>query len=509
MSTSTTELQDSGLLASLLTDDVFHPAEPQSLEETGISPILIEMLICKYVMQIGSTSGRDIAQRLCLPFGILEDMLLALRSRQVLVHQGQAQLNDYCYALTEQGLSRARAAMQACSYVGPVPVPLDDYVMSVEAQTIRAEAARREQLAAAFRGISVEPELFDLLGPAVNSGAGMFLYGAPGNGKTTIAKRITHCFGQHVWIPRTLCEDGQFIKLYDAACHEAVEGSDDSLFKSGQVDHRWIKIRRPTVVVGGELTMDNLEIRHDPKSNVSEASLQLKSNCGCLLVDDFGRQRIDADELLNRWIVPLESQIDYLTLSTGKKIQVPFEQLIIFSTNLEPLDLADEAFLRRIPYKIEVKDPSLAEFSRLFEAACQSFGCRFFPEAVHYLIQTHYVPCHRPLRRCHARDLLAQIKNYCTYNGRPMELRPDYLDRVVKSYFTAIPDPAERAKPKVVTQSSSAGPVASPAPVATSAPAPPRALGLPQSTPRQTTSALRASQPSATASTPPRRSQPS
>jgi predicted ATPase with chaperone activity len=438
MTTTQAEIREPGLLASLLAEDIFQPAEPQSLEQTGISPVLIETLVCKYLLQVGSTSGRDIAQHLCLPFGILEDMLLALRSRQVLVHQGQAALNDYCYALTEQGMARARAAMQACAYVGAVPVPLEEYTMSVEAQTIRAEPARREQLIAAFRGISIETELLDLLGPAVNSGAGLFLYGAPGNGKTTLAKLITNCFGQHIWIPRTTIEDGQFIKLYDAACHEAVEESEGSIIKTAHADARWVKIRRPTVVVGGELTMDNLEIRHDARTNVSEASIQLKSNCGCLLIDDFGRQRIDPAELLNRWIVPLESRHDYLTLATGKKIQVPFEQLIIFSTNLEPLDLADEAFLRRIPYKIEVKDPSPTEFARLFEAACHSFGCQFFPQAVHYLIETHYTPFGRPLRRCHPRDLLSQVKNYCQYYGRPMELRPDYLDRVVRSYFTAV-----------------------------------------------------------------------
>lgn len=438
MSTLQSDIRDPGLLASLLADDVFQPAEPQSLEQTGISVVVIETLILKYLLQVGSTSGRDIAQNLCLPFGILEDVLLALRSRQVLVHQGQAAVGDYCYALTEQGVARARSAMQACSYVGPVPVPLDEYVMSVEAQTIRAEPARREQLLAAFRGISIESELLDQLGPAVNSGAGMFLYGAPGNGKTTLAKRITNCFGQHIWIPRTITEDGQFIKLYDAACHEAVEETEGSIIKTAHVDNRWVKIRRPTVVVGGELTMDNLEIRHDARSNVSEASIQLKSNCGCLLIDDFGRQRIDPTDLLNRWIVPLECRHDFLTLATGKKIQVPFEQLIIFSTNLEPMDLADEAFLRRIPYKIEVKNPSVTEFARLFEAACRTCGCKFFPEAVHYLIETHYSPCGRPLRRCHPRDLLAQIKNYCLYYGRPMELRPDYLDRVVRSYFTAL-----------------------------------------------------------------------
>jgi hypothetical protein len=438
MPTSHVETAQAGLLASLLPDDVFHPPEAQSLDETGISPIIIESLICKYLLQVGSTSGRDIAQKLCLPFGILEDMLLALRSRQVLVHQGQAALNDYCYALTEQGAARGRAAMQACGYVGPVPVPLDDYLNSVEAQTIRAEAAGRDQLTAAFRGISVEPDMLDLLGPAVNSGAGLFLYGAPGNGKTSIARRIVDCFAQYIWIPRTLIEDGQYIKLFDAACHQAASENEESIIKGGGVDRRWVRIRRPTVIVGGELTMDSLEIRHDPKTNISEAPIQLKSNCGCLLVDDFGRQRIDPTELLNRWIVPLECRLDYLTLATGKKIQVPFEQLIIFSTNLEPHDLADEAFLRRIPYKIEVKDPSPTEFGKLFEAACQSFGCRFFPEAVHYLIQTHYAPHRRPLRRCHARDLLSQIKNYCAYYGRPMELRPDYIDRVVKSYFTAV-----------------------------------------------------------------------
>lgn len=438
MATVHAEIREPGLLASLFSDEVFQPREPQSLDETGVSPIVIETLISKYLLQIGSASGRDIAKRLCLPFGILEDMLLALRSRQVLVHQGQAALNDYSYALTEQGVSRARAAMQACSYVGPVPVPLDDYVMSVEAQTIRAEAARREQLTGAFRGISIEPDLLDSLGPAVNSGAAMFLYGPAGNGKTTLAKRITKCFGQHIWIPRTITEDGQFIKLYDAACHEAVESSEESIIKTAQADSRWAKIRRPTVVVGGELTMDNLEIRHDSRTNVSEASIQLKSNCGCLLIDDFGRQRIDPSELLNRWIVPLESRHDFLTLATGKKIQVPFEQLVIFSTNLEPHDLADEAFLRRIPYKIEIKNPSISEYARLFEAECRSFGCRFFPEAVHYLVETHYVPFGRSLRRCHPRDLLSQIKNYCVYYGRPMELRPDYLDRVVKSYFTTV-----------------------------------------------------------------------
>ena len=438
MTIDSTTLNSTGMLASLLNDDAYHPAEPKSLEETGVSPVMIEVLVMKYLLQVGSNSGRDVAKRLCLPFPILEDLLLALRSRQILEHKGQGQLGDYYYGLTSQGVERARTAMRACAYVGPVPVPLDDYILSVDAQTIRAESAKRGQLEEAFSDISVEQEMLDLLGPAINSGAGLFLYGAPGNGKTTIAKRITKCFGQPVWVPRTIVEDGQFIKFYDASFHEAVDCGETSILRTASHDTRWIKITRPTVVVGGELTMDSLEIRHDPNTNVSEASLQMKSNCGCLLIDDFGRQRVEPTELLNRWIIPLENRHDFQTLATGKKIQVPFDQLIIFSTNLEPNDLADEAFLRRIPYKIEIGDPSVEEFRKLFEIFCRTIGCSYQLEAVDYLVQTHYKPHGRPLRRCQPRDLLTQIRNYCAYNDTPVQLQPDLIDRVVKSYFTAV-----------------------------------------------------------------------
>jgi predicted ATPase with chaperone activity len=432
------ELGEGALLESLLGGDSYHPAEPQTLEETGLSPVVIETLMIKYLLQVGSAAGREIAAKICLPFRILEDVLLALRSRQFVQHKGQAALSDYYYALTDLGADRARAAAKGNAYVGPAPVPLDDYITSVEAQTIRAEVVRRRELEAAFADVQIDAATMDLLGPAVNSGAGLFLYGAPGNGKTTIAKRITRCFGQHLWIPQTIVEDGMMIKLFDASFHEQLRTSESSLIKSAGHDARWIKIRRPTVVVGGELTMDALEIRHDPVTNVSEASLQMKSNCGCLLIDDFGRQRIEPTELLNRWIVPLESRIDYLTLATGKKIQVPFEQLIIFSTNLEPSDLADDAFLRRIPYKIEIADPSIEEFRKLFESMCASQGCAFQPQAVDYLVQTHYRPHNRPLRRCQPRDLIQSMANYCAFNGTPLQLSPQLLDRVVKSYFTVV-----------------------------------------------------------------------
>ena len=427
-----------GLLATILSEESYRPVEPETIADTGLPVSLVESLILKRLMVVGTTSGRKLAEYICLPFRILEPIYQNLRARQMIVHRSTAPLNDYNYALTENGSERARDAMDTCSYVGPAPVPLIDYLLATEAQSIRAESPKREDLREAFEEITVDEELFESLGPAINSGAGLFLYGEPGNGKSTLAKRITSCFGQDIWLPHVLIEDGQLIKLYDAAFHQKSTSEESTLLKSAAYDRRWIKVRRPTVIVGGELTMDGLEIRYDPHSNVSEAPLQMKSNCGCLLIDDFGRQRIDPAELLNRWIVPLESRFDFLTLSTGKKIQVPFEQLIIFSTNLDPEDLVDEAFLRRIPYKIEIGDPDQDEFHELFEIYADQLGCEYRPDVVDVLMERHYERVGRAMRRCHPRDLLTQVRNYCVYNDLPLEMHDEYFDRVVKSYFSVV-----------------------------------------------------------------------
>jgi hypothetical protein len=439
------------LVSALGLDDTFHPAEPRSLKDTGLSDALIEDIILKYLSGVGSDSGRSIADSLCLPLAILEDRFAALRNRQEVSPTGSAMMGDHIYRLTEQGRDRAHRAMRECAYVGPAPVPLQDYVNSVHAQSIRSERPRKRQLETAFGDIHVEPEMIDRLGPAISAGKGMFIYGPPGNGKTTIAQRITRCFGQSVLIPHAIVEDGRIIKMFDAACHQPIRSAAESLLRTAEFDRRWIRIQRPTVVVGGELTMDNLELKHDTVSNVSEASLQLKSNCGCLLIDDFGRQRINPTELLNRWIVPLENRVDYLTMSNGKKIEVPFEQLIIFSTNLEPHDLADDAFLRRIPFKIEIGAPSREEFHLLFQifAKKQSLECP--PPMVDYLIEKHYAACSRPLRRCHARDLLDQIIHYCEFHELEQSVCETYLDYAVQNYFTAMegertPDPAPTAE---------------------------------------------------------------
>ncbi len=277
------------------------------------------------------------------------------------------------------------------------------------------------------------------LGPAINSGRGLFLFGAPGNGKTSIAERVTAAFGQSIWIPRSIGVDGEIMRLFDPMNHEELASEkSDGLLDSTGIDRRWVCIRRPTIVVGGELTMDNLEVTQNRSTGTSEAPVQLKSNCGTLVIDDFGRQSMSTDELLNRWIVPLEKRYDFLNMANGKKIQVPFDQLIIFSTNLEPRDLVDDAFLRRIPYKIEVIDPSESEFRELFQLMCGSLGMDYREEVIDYLIESHYRPMERPFRCCQPRDLLLQVRNRCRYERRDPELTCDAIDFAVENYFAVM-----------------------------------------------------------------------
>jgi predicted ATPase with chaperone activity len=281
--------------------------------------------------------------------------------------------------------------------------------------------------------------MFEVLGPAINSGRGLFLYGFPGNGKTSIAERITRCFGTSIWIPRVISIEGHILKLYDPANHEAMRARKGGLLRMDEQDDRWIEIKRPTIIAGGELTMDNLEINYNPDTKISEAPLQMKSNNGTFLIDDFGRQRMQPIELLNRWIIPLEKRYDFLTLANGKKIRVPFDQLILFSTNLEPKQLVDEAFLRRIPYKINASDPTERMFRQMFEIFAPKLG---FPdanrEAIDYLIERHYRRVNRPFRCCQPRDLLLQVRNYCVYNDLPLELKTAYFDFAAGNYFTVM-----------------------------------------------------------------------
>lgn len=435
--TADTQTFEPSLIGGLLSNDTFWPSQPQNVRETGLSESFIEALLLKTVLLAGTISGRNLSEKSGLTFRVVEPMLDMLRTRKLLSHVRPAAFNDYYYSLTEAGQSRSQSHMKQCSYVGPAPVPLSDYVLSVEAQAAGLEPIDRNQLREALAGISYQDGLLDALGPAVNSNTGMFLFGPPGNGKTTVARCLTHCLGQEIWIPHAILDDGNLIKLQDDAFHRPapVPEASGNILKTQEWDRRWLRIGRPTVIVGGELVMDNLEVRHDPRSNICEAPLQMKSNCGCLLIDDFGRQRIAPEDLLNRWIVPLENNCDYLTLPTGKKIQIPFEQLIIFSTNLDPSELVDEAFLRRVPYKIFVDDPTPREYRQLVHEVAKKLGFDDTPQAAEHLLK-YYESNGRPLRRCHPRDLLTQVVNFCKYRKLPLAIRPEYLDQACRSYFS-------------------------------------------------------------------------
>jgi len=419
-------------------ETVFLPKVPESFDQAGLTDEMVDALIFKYLLGMGSASGAQIASMLALPRPLVIGRLNDLKSQQLLVYKGSSALGDFTYVMTETGRERAGLCLAECMYVGAAPVSYRDYCVSVEAQSIDHERPGFEELRGAFSDLLINDETFATLGPAINSVRGMFLYGSPGNGKTSIAERITKCFGQEIYIPYAIHVNGFIIRLFDAEIHEQIETSDDSLFKSDQVDGRWVRIKRPTMVVGGELTMDDLEIQYNSYTRISEASMQLKSNCGTLVIDDFGRQRMNPFELLNRWIMPLEQRYDFLTLANGQKIQVPFAQLLIFATNLEPRDLVDEAFLRRIPYKINIDDPDEAEFRDLFRMMCEKLGFEYRQEVVDYLIEEHYTKADRPFRRCQPRDFLMLIKSRCQYQDQASALTTESIDFAVNCYFTVM-----------------------------------------------------------------------
>ena len=417
----------------------FAPVEPASFHDAELSDSEVEALILKFLLARGDATGRDIAGQVKLPFVLVDELLREMKDSQLIVHRGSAPMNDFQYQLSDLGRERGRCYSQHCTYFGAAPVSLEDYVASVQAQSLTNQHPTVESLHRAFEGLLLSELMLDRLGPAVNSGRGLFLFGPPGNGKTSIAERITAAFGDTIWIPRAIGVDGEIVRLYDPVNHKSEPlPSDSGLLDSQKIDKRWIRIRRPTLVAGGELTMSQLEVTVNMSTGISEAPLQLKSNCGTLVIDDFGRQQMRTDELLNRWIVPLETRYDYLSLPNGKKIKVPFDQLVVFSTNLEPRELVDEAFLRRIPYKIEVVDPSEDEFRRLFALMGESLGVAYRQQAVDYAIVKHFREVDRPLRFCHPRDLLLQIRNYCRYHDLPVEMTNDNFDRAVENYFVVM-----------------------------------------------------------------------
>ena len=420
------------------TAEVLAPEQPRTLADSGLAADSLSSLLVK-TLHSGEASGMDLADRLRLPYGILEPLLDHLRVELLIQVKSAGGMGTagYRYTLTDAGRDRALRYFEACGYVGPAPVPLDQYASYMRELRMQTRDVYRERVAKAFSHLIVEPEMLDQLGPAIASGRAMFLYGPPGNGKSVMGEGIGNVLGGDIYIPYAIDIDGQVVTLYDPVAHEARGGAHEgSIIRSDtDVDGRWARVGRPVITVGGELTLEMLDLRYKELSAFYESPVHLKANGGVLVVDDFGRQRVPARDLLNRWIVPLESRIDYLNLVSGRKFQVPFDVMVVFATNLEPRSLADEAFLRRIPYKILARNPSLDQFAKIFEMNCKRHGLIFDPAIVHHLNEKYYIGRKLEMRACHPRDLTDQVVNLCRYHRRPTEITTDILDAVCQSYF--------------------------------------------------------------------------
>jgi hypothetical protein len=414
------------------------PALPRTIQDTGLAVEQIEQLLVKTLFT-GEATGHVVADQMCLGYAMLEPLIERLRAERQIEVRGTTGSGTaaFRYALTDLGRDRAQQYLEINHYIGPAPVPLAVYASYMRALQQARGYIDRERLRKGFSHLIIADEVLEQLGPAVNAGKSVFLYGSPGNGKTVIGEGMGRALGGDMYIPHALDLDGQVITMFDPINHEPLETEAEqvSIITSAPRDRRWVRIRRPVVITGGELTLDMLDLNFNPLSKFYEAPVQLKANGGVFLVDDFGRQRVRPQELLNRWIVPLESRVDYLTLHTGKKFQIPFDVLIVFATNLKPQALADEAFLRRIPYKIAITDPTLEQFTRIFELNCQRRQLPFHQVMVAYLQRRHYKPAQRPFRGCHPRDLLDQVTALCRYRGMSPVITRELLDRACAAYF--------------------------------------------------------------------------
>ena len=423
----------------------YAPQVPHTLNDAGLSASFMFDLLLRTLYQSGRLAGGDLAGAVKLPYSVIGPILPAMRKQgliDIVGQHGGAGDAGYEYELKPpKGTAALEDALRKTTYVGPAPVPFDDYLEAVSAQTIRNFVVTRRNIEHAFNDLVMTPDLLNEIGPAINSASSVFLFGYPGNGKTSIAERVTRLMGDSIFVPHAVEINDQIIKVYDPVVHTALEAAKapeeaGSIVRQGlEFDERYVRVRRPTIIVGGELTLPMLDLKYNPTGKLYEAPLQMKANGGIFMIDDFGRQQVRAVELLNRWIIPLEKRFDYLTTITGTKVEVPFDVLLIFSTNLDPNQIADEAFLRRIKFKIEVRSPTEIQWREIWELVCQDRGVEFDTKGVDYLLEKWYLPFGRPYRMCQPRDLLNQMISIAKYNMERVTFSPDLIDAACNTYF--------------------------------------------------------------------------
>jgi predicted ATPase with chaperone activity len=418
-----------------------HPPAPTTLEEAGLSLDIVIQLVLKTLHFTGELPGSELAHRLGLRFSVIEPALTLIKSQHQVEVAGGAMIGgpSYRYRITDAGRTRAQLFLENNHYVGAAPVPLAQYRRYMAEYKLRAPStATRDRVRQAFAHLVISDRVMDQLGPAINAGHSMFVYGPPGNGKTVISQAIQKLLDGDIHIPHALEIEGAIVRLFDPVTHEELpdeQGEGLGLDKGTAGDRRWVRCRRPMVMVGGELTLESLELSYNPVSGFYKAPVQATANGGVLVIDDFGRQRVAARDLLNRWIVPLESRVDFLTLNSGQKFELPFMTLVAFATNIRPQELVDEAFLRRIHYKVLCESPNHDDYIVIFRNYCRTKNVAFDRPLVEDLLENYYKPRNLPLRGCHPRDLIEQSLSLAEYLGQPATLTPELLRAACDSYF--------------------------------------------------------------------------
>ncbi len=404
------------------------PAAPVSVTASGLDRELLLDLTVKLAHTVGQFTTSWMAERLKLTIPIVNDLLEGLTRDGMIETLGASGFMNYRYCSTRAGRERAADLMELCGYIGPAPVPLEDYIAMIEKQGGARQQITVDEVRSAISDLILEDEAAKIAGMAVSSGRSLFMFGPAGNGKTSLAKRLHSALKDNIWIPFCISAFNNIIQLFDAKWHHSAKSD-----VSG-TDRRWLRIKRPLIVGGGEMTMDSVELAYNAKLRYYEAPLHIKANGGTFLVDDFGRNHAEPTKLLNRWIVPLEEGIDYLELKNGQKISIPFGMMLIVATNLEPDSIVDPAFLRRMGYRLRLSSPSWERFEQIFLAYAQNKGLAVRDDVLERLSE-RFRDEGRELRCCHPRDLIERVQDICLYANKPVELTRENLDLAWRGYF--------------------------------------------------------------------------